>query len=72
MWASCGDMTVAGHISEQRKCYASPPTAVIHILTHDSCAQECPSVGLVWLFECGRLRSVVLAGFGTSDDSSTR
>jgi len=29
--ASCGDTTVAGLISEQSECYASPLTAVIHV-----------------------------------------
>jgi len=52
MWASYGDMAVAGLISKQSKCYASPPTAVSHILTHVSHAQEWPSVGLLRLFEC--------------------
>jgi len=45
MWASCVDTVVAGLISEQSECYASPPTAVIPVLNHDSCAQKCPSVG---------------------------
>ena len=45
MWASCGDTAVAGLIPEQSECYASPSTAVIPVLNHDSCAQECPSVG---------------------------
>ena len=44
---------VAGLITEQSECDASPPTAVIHVLTHDSRAQECPSVGLTQSFECG-------------------
>jgi len=44
MWASCGDMAVAGLILEQSKCYASPPTAVIPVLNHDSRAQECPPI----------------------------
>jgi len=30
-----------------------PPTAVIHVLNHDSRAQECPAVGLTQSFECG-------------------
>ena len=41
---------VAGLISEQSECNASPPTAVNHVLTHDSRAQE--SVGLMRSFEC--------------------
>jgi len=45
MSASCGDTAVADLISEQSECYASPPTAVIPVLNHDSCAQKCPSVG---------------------------
>jgi len=35
---------VAGLISEQSECYASPPTAMIPILNHDSRAQECQSI----------------------------
>jgi len=34
--ASCGDMAVAGLISEQSECHACPPTAVIPVLNHDS------------------------------------
>jgi len=41
MLSSCGDTAVAGLISEQSECYASPPTAVIPVLNHDSRAQEC-------------------------------
>jgi len=26
------------------RIYASPPTAVIPVLNHDSCAQECPPI----------------------------
>jgi len=33
MHASCGDMAVAGLIFEQSECNASPPTALIHVLT---------------------------------------
>ena len=57
--ASCGDTAVAGLISEQSECYASPPTAVIPVLNHDSRAPECPSVGRTWSFECRWLRGVV-------------
>jgi len=42
-------------LSEQMECNAYSLTAVIHILTHDSHAQECPSVRLVQSFECGWL-----------------
>jgi len=48
------------YLRAERKCNASPHTAVIHVLTHDSCAQECPPVGLMRLFECWWLRGVVL------------
>jgi len=43
-------MAVAGLISEQSEYNASPPTAVIYVLTHDSHAQE--SVALTRSFEC--------------------
>jgi len=72
MWASCGDTAVAGLISEQSECYASPPTAMIPVLNHDSRAQDYPSVRRVRSFECVTLRDIVLAGFGTSDGSKTR
>ena len=54
MWASCGDTAVAGLISEQSECEcnASPPTAVIHVLTRDGRAQESTSVGLTRSVEC--------------------
>jgi len=67
--ASCGDTAVAGLISEQSECYASPPTAVIPVLNHDSRGQECPSIGLL---SAGDYACIVLAGFGTSDGSKTR
>jgi len=51
--ASCGDTAVAALISEQSECYASPPTAMIPVLNHDSRAQEYPSVGCARSFECG-------------------
>jgi len=51
--ASCGDTVVAGLISEQSECYASPPTAVIPVLNHDSRAQECPSVGRACYLNAG-------------------
>jgi len=41
---------VAGLISQHSECNVSRPTAVIHVLTHDSRAQECPSVGLAQSF----------------------
>ena len=53
---------VAGLISEQSERNASPPTSVIHVLTHDSRAQECPSVGLMWSFECGDYAAMCCVG----------
>jgi len=51
--ASCGDTAVAGLITEQSERYASPSTAVIPVLNHDSRAQKCASVGRMRSFECG-------------------
>ena len=51
--ASCGDMAVAGLISEQSECYTSPTTAVIPVLNHDS--RACRNAHL--LDACGRLNA---------------